>query len=379
VAAADRRTAAGGRRGPPGRGGRPAAACGPGGRGRVRAAVRPGRTDGARRRAGGGPQPRAVGGGHAGGARRGLADLAAVRPRAGQCAFLADHDGAAPGRGPCPLGAGRRGPRRHGRCPVRRAGRRRRVGGGRDPAGAAAGPPLRGWADRAPTGGRVARLLLRSHSPRGVAAPRRPARNDQDSAAGRSHPAARLPGGGVMDAVERADVHTLIGAYALDALEDDEREEFERHLADCEPCREEVVGFRRTAVRLAEAAAVVPPPRMHGRVMQEIAATPQVRDTPGTPVRGAGRRMPPRSRLWLAAAAVLAVASVGLGGVAWNQYQAAQDARRTSQAITQILADRQAHAVTQRLPGGANATLVVAQDRAVLAGSALPALPDDRT
>jgi anti-sigma-K factor RskA len=182
-----------------------------------------------------------------------------------------------------------------------------------------------------------------------------------------------------MDAVERADLHTLIGAYALDALEDDEREEFERHLADCEPCREEVVGFRRTAVRLAEAAAVVPPPRMHERVMQEIAATPQVRDTPGTPVRGAGRRMPPRSRLWLAAAAVLAVASVGLGGVAWNQYQAAQDARRTSQAITQILADRQAHAVTQRLPGGANATLVVAEDRAVLAGTALPALPDDRT
>lgn len=181
-----------------------------------------------------------------------------------------------------------------------------------------------------------------------------------------------------MDALERPDVHTLIGAYALDALDDEERRAFERHLADCEPCRDEVAGLRRTAVRLADAAAVVPPPRMRPQVLQQISVTPQVRDAAGTGGRG-GRSGPPRPRLLLVAAAVLATISVALGGLAWSQYRAAQDARSTTQAITRILADRDARSVAQTLPGGASAKLVVAADRAVLAGDALPALADDRT
>ena len=36
------------------------------------------------------------------------------------------------------------------------------------------------------------------------------------------------------------DLHTLSGAYALDALSAEEAEEFSRHLAQCEACREEV-------------------------------------------------------------------------------------------------------------------------------------------
>ena len=125
-----------------------------------------------------------------------------------------------------------------------------------------------------------------------------------------------------MDAVERADVHTLIGAYALDALEDDEREAFERHLAECEPCREEVVGFRRTAVRLAEAAAVVPPPRMRGRVLREIADDP-----PGARHRPRRRGAAPAD----GAATLPAVAGRGRRArraspwarraSAWNQYR----------------------------------------------------------
>lgn len=181
-----------------------------------------------------------------------------------------------------------------------------------------------------------------------------------------------------MDPLEQADVHTLIGAYALDALDDSEREAFERHLAECEPCRDDVVGFRRTAIRLADAAAVVPPPRMHRRVMQQIAVTPQVRDTT-PPSFGGGRPSAPRSRAWLVAASVLAVIATGLGGVAWSQYRSAQDAKATTQAITQILADRNARSVVQSLPGGASAKIVVAQGRAVLAGDALPALADDHT
>lgn len=183
-----------------------------------------------------------------------------------------------------------------------------------------------------------------------------------------------------MDSIERADVHTLIGAYALDALDDDERAAFERHLAECEPCRDEVAGLRTIAVRLADAAAVPAPARMRGRVMQQISQTPQERDLSRETGAPAGRsRGGDRSRLWLAAAAVLAVICLGTGAIAWSQYRAAQDARATEQAIITVIADPAARVVVSPLIGGGTARLVVSADRAVLAGYAVPGLPQDRT
>jgi anti-sigma factor RsiW len=180
------------------------------------------------------------------------------------------------------------------------------------------------------------------------------------------------------DETERAEVHTLIGAYALDALDDLERAAFERHLAACSPCRDEVAGLRRTAVRLADAAAVPPPQRMREEVLARARVTPQVRRSPAPAapepaVRTAGRRV------WLAAAAVLAAVSVGTGVTAWNEHEAAQQARADAQRITRVLTDPSARQVQAPVAGGGNATLVVAGDRAVLAGGGLPALPADRT
>ena len=56
--------------------------------------------------------------------------------------------------------------------------------------------------------------------------------------------------------MERPDTHTLIAAYALDAVDEDEREVFEQHLASCEGCREDVDGLKRTVLRLADSAVV---------------------------------------------------------------------------------------------------------------------------
>src|SRR5580693_3119232 len=56
----------------------------------------------------------------------------------------------------------------------------------------------------------------------------------------------------------RSDLHTLAGAYAMDAVPLSERAEFERHLASCEPCREEVRGLREATALLAAATAVQP-------------------------------------------------------------------------------------------------------------------------
>ena len=56
----------------------------------------------------------------------------------------------------------------------------------------------------------------------------------------------------------RVDPHTLAGAYAMDAVTDDDRARFEQHLADCETCLAELRGMRETTARLAAAAEVRP-------------------------------------------------------------------------------------------------------------------------
>ena len=75
----------------------------------------------------------------------------------------------------------------------------------------------------------------------------------------------------------RDDLHVLTGSYALDAISDTEREEFERHLQHCPACEAEVRGLRETAARLALACAVTPPARMEQQV---LAATYRTRQLP---------------------------------------------------------------------------------------------------
>ena len=72
--------------------------------------------------------------------------------------------------------------------------------------------------------------------------------------------------------LSRRDPHALAGAYALDALDGDQRTRFERHLSSCRTCPDEVRGFTATAAVLGLAAAATPPPALKGRVLADIAA-----------------------------------------------------------------------------------------------------------
>ena len=54
--------------------------------------------------------------------------------------------------------------------------------------------------------------------------------------------------------------HELAAAYALDALDGDDLEAYETHLAGCERCREEVASFRATAATLAYDVYLPPAP-----------------------------------------------------------------------------------------------------------------------
>jgi len=66
------------------------------------------------------------------------------------------------------------------------------------------------------------------------------------------------------------EVHTLVGAYVLDALPTDERAHFERHLNECDVCDAEVRGLREVAASLAVSAEEPPPATLRRRVLSAI-------------------------------------------------------------------------------------------------------------
>ena len=73
-----------------------------------------------------------------------------------------------------------------------------------------------------------------------------------------------------------SDIHQLAAAYALDAVDERERAEFEAHYPSCPVCRPEVAGFRETLSQVATAGAVAPPASLKANVMAEISATRQL-------------------------------------------------------------------------------------------------------
>lgn len=178
--------------------------------------------------------------------------------------------------------------------------------------------------------------------------------------------------------IEEPDVHTLTGPYVLDALPQDERVQFEAHLAGCAYCTTEVAELREAAVKLATQVAAPPPPALKTNVM---AAIEHVRQLPPL-VPGADttprRRFTRRSVLALAAAA-LAVA--GAGGIAIDQYRDKTDAVQANDRMAAVLAQPDARTVHGNVSGGGQATLVVSNnaDAAVVVLRDLPKLPADRT
>ncbi len=103
------------------------------------------------------------------------------------------------------------------------------------------------------------------------------------------------------------DLHELAGAYALDALDDDERVRFETHLRSCERCQVEVAEFRSVALALAEDNHAQPPEGLKASVLAEVGETRQ--DAPQLASVSRGRFG--RSQSVLAVAAAVALFVVG--------------------------------------------------------------------
>ena len=69
------------------------------------------------------------------------------------------------------------------------------------------------------------------------------------------------------------DAHDLTAAYALDALAPDEAEAYERHLSQCEECREQLAELHEASAALAfGAVAPAPPARLRASILDAAAA-----------------------------------------------------------------------------------------------------------
>ncbi|WP_322753560.1 anti-sigma factor [Frankia sp. Cas3] len=170
------------------------------------------------------------------------------------------------------------------------------------------------------------------------------------------------------------DVHTLTGAYALDAVDDDERAQVEAHLAGCEFCAEEVAGLRAAAAALTEADALEPPASLRSAVLGRIATTPQLPAQAERPQKRHGR---PR---WLrpvtAAAAAAVVAAAGL--TVADQHRRLDDERQRADRLSALASVALSRSASMPLDGGGSLAVVAVADSALVSARDLPALAGGR-
>ena len=168
-------------------------------------------------------------------------------------------------------------------------------------------------------------------------------------------------------------IHELTAGYALDALDPAEREEYERHLAGCERCQEELASFWEVTGALAVAADGPEPPPGAARADPRGGACGAADGRPVRAAAAASRRRSPRS------AAIAAVVAIGLGIYANSLNSELDDTRSalsTQETCAAVLADPNATTVSMAAGTG---RLVVANDgSAVLVLDDLSSVPSGR-
>lgn len=191
--------------------------------------------------------------------------------------------------------------------------------------------------------------------------------------------------------------HALSGAYAVDALDTEERARFEAHLRECRDCQEEVASLQEAAALLGTEPAE-PPASVRDAVLasiQSIRPLPplvETTETPETPEstvsatdqlaerrarRGLVHRLT-RTPLLVAAAVVLLLAV----GTALVRPWAGDDTTPPNiTAADRVLAAADATEVAKSFPDGSKATLVVSrsQGKAVIRTRHMALPPSGKT
>lgn len=170
-----------------------------------------------------------------------------------------------------------------------------------------------------------------------------------------------------------ADLHTLTGAYAVNALSDTERAAFETHLVRCTSCATEVAELAATAARLGAAVEFAPPPHLRARVLAAAGET---------------RQLPPRTprvaRDWRPARGLLAAACLVAAVVLTVQVTQSDSGQLTQLAseygrFSDLLSTPDAKLISAKGPGGSTATAVISPSRNELlfVSRSMPAPPTD--
>jgi anti-sigma-K factor RskA len=165
--------------------------------------------------------------------------------------------------------------------------------------------------------------------------------------------------------VEQDLVHDLVAAYALDALDESERREFEEHLAGCEQCRKELEGLRDAAAALAYVPeGPAPPPALRERVLQRVQEE-----------KAASNVVPLRRRVALPAVATVAVVAAAAAIVLAVWASSLSSSLDTKTAALAVLSNT----ASQHAPLGTSSQVVVAPDGRAVVVSGLSPAPSGKT
>ncbi|WP_051681627.1 anti-sigma factor [Cellulomonas sp. HZM] len=182
------------------------------------------------------------------------------------------------------------------------------------------------------------------------------------------------------------DVRALLGAYALDAVDADERLAVERLVAADADAARELAQLRDVAARLGTAVRADPPATLRASVLAAVAAERARAGGAGSSSAAAPVPTPelvptPRhrasARWWSLAAAVVVGAAVPTTLLV-QQHQHADQVAAQQQAIADILRDPTAVLVHGEVAGGGNATAVLTADDALFSATGLPALSEGK-
>lgn len=196
-----------------------------------------------------------------------------------------------------------------------------------------------------------------------------------------------------------SEIHGAVGSYVVNALDPDEMDEFEAHLAVCPTCAREVQEFGQTAAELSLlASATPPPPALRSSILAAISEvrplppetaavqpSPRVTVTAPAPRRPvdelALRRQQRRTRVLRVLVAAVVAAALALGGVVYGLVNARQAQVAQQAAETELLTAPDVKTYSATMKDGGQISFVVSKslNRAMFIGKELPAVGADRT
>ncbi len=164
--------------------------------------------------------------------------------------------------------------------------------------------------------------------------------------------------------MEQELLHELAAAYALDALDDSERQQFEEHLEGCEQCRDELEGLRDASAALAYVPeGTAPPPALRERVLQRVHEDRQA------------NVVPLRRRVALPAVATFAVVAAAAAIVLAVWASSLSSSLDRKSAIARVLGDPTA----ARMSMGRSSQIVVGPNGEAVVVSKLDRAPAGKT